>query len=163
MTILARKNPTPTPTYRLGNEWNPIQLVENMLRWDPFTSFYPTEGSMASAAFMPHVDVVETQSSYVFTADLPGIREEHLDIAVTGNQLVISGQREATAPQEGERCHLHERTHGTFRRTFTLPDGTNPEQVTASLRDGVLTLTVEKRQEVQPRRIQLSAKAQATA
>jgi HSP20 family protein len=138
-----------------------MQLFENMLRWDPITSLFP--GDVGSAAFVPHVDVTENASSYVFTADLPGVQEDQLDISLTGNQLVISGKREAPEPQEGARYHLYERAHGQFSRTFSLPDGINPDQVTASLKNGVLTLTVGKRPEVQPRRIPLSQKPQAHA
>jgi HSP20 family protein len=161
MSLITRKNPNQTLASRSTDDWRPMQMFENMLRWDPMSSLF--SGDAGSAAFVPHVDVTETPNSYVFTADLPGVREDQLDISLTGNQLVISGKRESGEAQEGSRYHLYERTYGQFTRTFSLPSGIDPEQVTANLKDGVLTLTVGKRPEVQPRRIQLSQKAQGKA
>ena len=163
MTTLAQTNRTPTPAKRTAYEWNPVRLVENMLGWDPFTSLMPAVDAMAKGVFVPTIDVIETKDGYRFTADLPGIPEENLDISFTGNQLVISGKREAAELPEVERYHLYERAHGQFTRSFTLPDGADPTQVTANLKDGVLTLMVGKRPEVQPRRIPLSQKPQGSA
>ena len=81
----------------------------------------------------------------------------------TGNQLVVSGKRELESSKDTERYHLYVRSHGQFSRIFTLPDGVNPDQVTANLKEGVLTLSVGKKPEVQPRKISLSGKAQGAA
>ena len=118
---------------------------------------------MVPQSYMPQFDVKETKDSYVFSADLPGIREEDLDISLNGNQLVVSGKREGEERKETEQYHLHERSYGRFSRAFSLPDGINREQIKAHLKDGVLTLTIGKTPEVQPRRIQISPKPAASA
>ena len=138
----------------------PFRMMRELMRWDPFRDNLLT---LEPQTFMPSFEVKETPTAYVFKADLPGIKEEDLDISLTGNQLVVSGNREQESNKETERFHLYERTHGRFSRIFTLPDGVNPDQVAANLKDGVLTLTVGKKPEVQPRKISLSTKAQGSA
>ena len=168
MANLARRDRNPMNWTTSG--WNPLRVMEGLLNWDPFTSpltspsasMLPTS---AAAVFLPQFDVHETNDSYVFTADLPGVKQEDLEITFTGNQLLVSGKRDAVELPEGDngRYHLCERTYGRFSRAFTLPEGVNGEQANAHLEDGVLTLTVGKLPEVQPRRIKLSPKSQATA
>ncbi|MFO0572856.1 MAG: HSP20 family small heat-shock protein [Polyangia bacterium] len=172
MTNLVRKENSQTPTRSGVSPWDPFRVMESLLGreslfgregllgWEP--ALLPLS-SGGTQGFAPRFDVKETKDSYVFTADLPGIKEEDLDISLTGNQLVVSGKREQESNKETERFHLYERTHGRFSRIFTLPDGVNPDQVAANLKDGVLTLTVGKKPEVQPRKISLSTKAQGSA
>ena len=150
-------------TRSAGTLWDPFRLMESMLNLAPYAPRYAT-GEVAPA-YYPQFDVKETKDRYEFSADLPGVKEEDLDISLTGNQLVISGKRaapEQKEQKEAERYHLSERSYGRFTRTFTLPDGISGEQVTAQLKDGVLTLSIGKRPEVQPRRIKLNEK-QASA
>jgi HSP20 family protein len=69
--------------------------------------------------------------------------------------LTVSGKREEEKREEGERFYAYERRHGSFTRSFTLPEGVDVEHINAELKEGVLSLTVPKRPEVQPKRIQL--------
>lgn len=163
MSNLTRRENSSHPNPQLANAWEPFRLMESMLGWNPISTLHPTNVATAPQNYMPRFDVKETQDSYVFAADLPGIREEDLDISLTGNQLVVSGKRECEQCKETEQYHLYERSSGRFSRAFSLPDGINPDQVKAHLKDGVLTLTVGKKPEVQPRRIQISAKPTASA
>lgn len=163
MTTMVRRENSQRPTRSAENAWDPFRLMDSMLRWEPFSSLMPSAGTAASQVYMPKFDVKETKDGYVFTADLPGIKEADLDISLTGNQLVISGKRDLEETKESEQYHLYERSYGQFSRSFALPEGVNPDSVSAHLRDGVLTLTVGKRPEVQPRRIQLSAKPHTSA
>ncbi|HYG68700.1 MAG TPA: Hsp20/alpha crystallin family protein, partial [Anaeromyxobacteraceae bacterium] len=105
--------------------------------------------------FVPSFEVKETKDAYVFKADLPGIREEDLDINLTGNRLTVSGKREEEKRSEEERYYAYERSYGSFSRSFTLPEGVDAEHVDAELRDGVLTVRIAKRPEVQPKRIEV--------
>lgn len=160
-TNLVRKENSQIPTRSGVSPWDPFRIMESMLGWEP--SLLPLGGGANAQSFTPKFDVKETKDSYVFTADLPGIKEDDLDISLTGNQLVVSGKREQESSKETERYHLYERSYGRFSRIFTLPDGVNADQVSANLKEGVLTLTVGKKPEVQPRKISLSAKAQGSA
>ncbi len=98
----------------------------------------------------------ETPDAYQFKADLPGILEAELEISLEGSRLTVAGKREEESIKDGERIHLSERSHGTFSRTFTLPEDVEGEKVVAELRNGVLTLMVPKRPEVRPRKINVS-------
>jgi len=132
----------------------PFAVMRNLMRWDPFRDI---EFPDAQGAYLPSFDIKETSGGYVFVADLPGVRQENLDINLTGNRLTISGKRESEEKKEGENWFTTERSFGSFTRTFSLPEGVDGSAVQAELRNGVLTLTVPKVPEVQPRRITIQA------
>ena len=126
---------------------DPFAFARELLSWDPFTA--------RPSAFAPTFEVKETADAYVVRADLPGVKEEDLDVSVHNNVLSISGARQAEERKEGESYFLYERQYGSFSRSFGLPDAADPEKVDAKLADGVLTLTVGKRVEAKPRKIAL--------
>lgn len=141
------------------NEWDPLRLMRDMLRWDPFSEMAPFSGAYDRYTFNPSFEVKETDNAYVFKADLPGVEEKDLDISVTGNRLTVSGRREAEERSEGETYFAYERGYGTFTRAFTLPDGVDGDHVQADLRNGVLTLHLPKRPELQPKKIEIKGLA----
>lgn len=146
--------------------WDPFHVVRDMMRWDPFRELSPLfSAEEMKGMFMPDVDVKETPNAFVFKADVPGMKEKDVDISLTGNRLTLSGKREEERREEKETYFATERTYGSFTRTFTLPGGTDPEHTTAELRDGVLTVSVPKVPEVQPKKIPVGAgeKPQAKA
>ena len=106
-------------------------------------------------AFQIIDDILETSEQYLVTAEVPGISRDDLDIRVHDGRLTISGvRRERT--QSCEQYHRVERGHGSFSRTFHLPVPVDGEQVTADLRDGVLTVTCPKVADGAARRIEVS-------
>jgi HSP20 family protein len=136
--------------------WNPLRVMNELLRWDPFGEL--AGAPLATSAFVPRFDVRETKDAYMFTADLPGLREEDVEVSVSGNTLTVSGQRQEEETTEGEQWHCAERSYGEFRRSFTLPEGADAAQASAEFKNGVLRLRVPKRAEVQPRRIAVGGK-----
>ena len=88
-------------------------------------------------------------------ADLPGVAEADLDIAVHTNVLSVSGSRQAEERKEGESYALYERQFGSFSRSFSLPDQADGDRIEAKLDRGVLTLTIGKKAEAKPRKIAL--------
>jgi len=84
------------------------------------------------------------------------VRDEDLDVTVTGDRITISGRREEESVSEGESYYVWERPAGSFSRSFTLPDGCDADHVEAELRNGVLTLKVPKRPEVKPRKVEIA-------
>lgn len=132
----------------------PFRLMRDFLRWDPYREAGLEYGE-ASNTFLPSFDVKETSEAYVFKADMPGIRQEDLDIDLTGNRLSIKGRRAAEVKAEGETLHLSERAYGTFARTFTLPEEVLATEVHAELKDGVLFLSIPKRPESKPQKIKI--------
>ena len=140
-------------------------------RWDPFRIMREMLGDTGEAGlaapwgeqmFSPPFEVLERKDAYIFKADLPGLREEDLDIQLTGNRLTVSGKREAEKVDESDRYYAYERMYGTFSRSFTLPEGIDAEHVRAELKEGVLNLIVPKKPEVQPKRIQIKPETPAT-
>lgn len=107
--------------------------------------------------FVPAFEVKETKDSYIFKADLPGVKENDLDITLTGDRLTISGKRETEQQEESDRFYAYERSFGSFSRSFTLPEGVDVNACNAELKEGVLMLRLPKLPEVQPKRIQVGA------
>jgi HSP20 family protein len=134
--------------------WDPFRMMSDLMRWDPFRD----AGGLGSLDFAPAFDVRETKGAYDITADLPGVREEDIDVSLTQNTLTVSGKRATEETQEGDRFYCAERSYGEFQRSFTLPEGADPDHVKAEFKNGVLRLTIPKRPEVQPRRISLGQK-----
>jgi HSP20 family protein len=151
MANLIRRDNREVARPAAAREWDPFRMMDALLRWDPFRS---DAGWLSDAVeFAPRFDVKETSDAYVVKADLPGLADKDVDITVTGNVLTISGQREAEHRQEGDRFFTTERSYGRFSRSLSLPDGANADNVQADLKDGVLTVQIPKRPEVQPKRI----------
>ncbi len=151
MSSLIRRRGTETP-----NVWDPFRIMLEMMG-EPAREAFTGQ----PASFVPSFEVFERKDGYVFKADLPGVKQEDLDIQLTENRLTISGKREAEERKEGERWYAFERQYGQFTRTFSLPEGVDGEHVRADLRDGVLTLVVPKKPEVQPRKIQIGSSQSA--
>lgn len=108
--------------------------------------------------FFPLVDVVETENAFVATADLPGLKKEDIEISVEDGVLSISGERklETETNGEGKSFKRIERAYGRFSRSFTLPQGIDPQKVEATFGEGVLKLTLPKNEIVKARKISIS-------
>ncbi len=106
----------------------------------------------------PPVDVTEDANQIVLQADLPGVDQQGLDIQIEQNVLTLKGARNLPRAGEtaGELYRRYERVAGSFARQFRLPPTVDAEKISASLKDGVLTLTLPKRAEAQPRQIKVS-------
>ncbi len=129
---------------------DPFHMARELLAWDPFF------GGRPATAFSPAFEVKETSEAFVLRADLPGVTENDLDIAVHNSVLTVSGSRQAEERKEGESYALYERQFGSFSRSFSLPDMANGEVVEARLDNGVLTLSIAKKTEAKPRKISLT-------
>lgn len=135
----------------LLSAWDPFRMMERLLG-EPFLEM---AGGRQVQPFFPAFDVQETNDRYIFKADLPGVKESDIQISLTGNQLTISGKREMEHEEETQNYFIIERAYGSFTRSFTLPQGADTEHCRAELKDGVLTVVLPKRPEMQPRRIGL--------
>ena len=148
MSLLARTNGNPASPSRYVAR-DPFQFARDLLSWDPFFA-----GRQVSA-FAPAFEVKETNEAFHVKADLPGVAEKDLDIAVHNNVLTVSGVRQAEERKEGESYALYERQYGSFSRSFSLPDTADGERIEAKLENGVLSLTIFKKAEAKPRKIAL--------
>ena len=113
------------------------------------------EHATAPQAWVPRVDIKEEAERFVIFADLPGVDPNSIEVQMDKGILSIKGQRSTGTAEEGARFSRIERAHGTFSRSFALPDSANPEGITAAGRHGVLEITIPKRAETTPRRIQV--------
>jgi len=117
-------------------------------------------GHNEGARLAPYgVDIRENGDQIVVEAELPGFKKEDVDITLENQTLTISAQRSEEEKRNGENGHgellLHERRYSRFLRSFTLPPTVDEKSVNAKLADGVLTLTINKREETKPRKIQV--------
>jgi len=154
MAIIRRGHEGERSIAQRAREWDPFELMRGMLGWDPFEEMRRTLAP-PGVGYVPSFDVKETKDSYVFKADLPGIKEDDLDVSITGNRLTVSGKREEETREEDARYFAYERTYGTFSRSFTLPEGIDADNITADLKNGELTLQIPKKPEVQAKKIPL--------
>lgn len=108
-----------------------------------------------NASWVPPVDIFEEADAIRITTEVPGVRPEDVKISLEGNVLTIHGQKQQQAEERTERVHRYERTYGVFERSFTLPATVDAKNIKASYDQGVLTVTLPKMAEAQPRQIQV--------
>ena len=99
----------------------------------------------------PAVDVIEDEKQYVIVAELPGLTKQDIEVKVDGDTLHVSGERKAPEVVEGRAYLRSERVYGRFTRSFRLPEDADPAGVAAEFRDGLLELRLAKREEAQPK------------
>jgi HSP20 family protein len=153
--ISVRSKDPGTGTQIARNEWDPFRSAREWLRWDPFREMTPFWPTTEVAGFAPAFEVKENKDGYLFKADMPGVKEQDIDITRTGNRLTITGKREAEKEDKGDTYYAYERSYGAFTRAFTLPEGIDDDHIHAELKEGVLTLMVPKKPEAQPKKISL--------
>ena len=108
-------------------------------------------------AFNPHCEIEETDRNFFLRFEVPGVREEDLDVEMKGQVLKISGERKKRIEEKGRAVHYSEMAFGNFERSFTLPDIVDLGSVEAEYDQGLLTVTAPKRESVTPRKIAISA------
>ena len=132
-----------------------------------FESFFGDSSLMPATKIfnrLPAVDIRETEKSYVLDMELPGHDEKGIEISVDGNNLTVSSKQEETKEEkkdiESDRGTwlLRERKVSSFSRSFKLPENTNPEEVTAEFKNGILVMEIQKRPEAQKKTIRITAK-----
>jgi HSP20 family protein len=140
-------------------EWNPMRVMREMLRWDPFREMAPLLPTLAPLERMewsPSFDVTETKDGYVFKADVPGVKKEDLEITITGNRVQIAGKRDTEQEAKTDTVYTYERHYGSFTRTFTLPEGADIDHAKSELKDGVLTLAIPKQASAQAKKVPIA-------
>lgn len=130
--------------------------------WDPFSDFHRLRRGFDAAYgkeshFTPAVDIQENEGHFSVVAELPGVKKEDLHIEVHDNVLTLKGERRFEAKADGQRYQRMERRYGSFTRSFALPQEVDAAAIEAKLADGVLELTVPKKPESKPRRIEVRA------
>jgi HSP20 family protein len=154
--------------------------MANLDRWDSFRGVSPDSQlnrlftdffgratqEQNLTTWAPAVDIYEGQNELVVKADLPDVKPEELDIRVENNILTIRGERKFEKKVDEKDYLRVERAYGSFARSFSLANTVNTDAIKADYKDGVLTLSVPKREEAKPKQIKVNvgaASGQATA
>jgi HSP20 family protein len=132
-----------------------------------FNTFFEAAPAGSSGAhtpmrrWIPAMDLVETEDAFVLRADLPGLSESDVNIELEDNVLTLSGERKAEHEERKEGYYRVERASGSFSRSLTLPEGVNPEAVTAAFERGVLEIRIPKPEQRKPRKVSISVGEQS--
>jgi HSP20 family protein len=107
----------------------------------------------------PAVDVTEDDKAYKIAAELPGMSEKDIDVSITGDMLVLKGEKRQEREEKDKNRYLAERSYGSFQRSFMLPDGIDRDKISAEFSKGVLTLTLPKTHEAQKQQKKIEVKS----
>ena len=141
-------------------------------RWDPFREVATLQNRLNSlfqdysrgenagdpvsaASFVPPVDIYEDDHKVVLKLEVPGLKQEDLDIQLENNNLTVRGERKFETEEKEENFHRIERRYGSFYRAFTIPNTVNADSVKADYDAGVLRIQLEKRAEAKPKQIKV--------
>ena len=129
----------------------------NRLFNETFSSAFCDGGELTQTGWLPPVDVYETDQNVMLKAELPGVDPKNVEIRVEDGTLYLKGERKFEREVKEEDYHRVERSYGSFSRSFALPSSVAAEKATAEYKDGVLTLTLPKKEEAKPRTIKILA------
>ncbi len=147
---------------------------DTLVRWDPFRDLVSIQDELnrlfgrtftggesmrpgASGAWMPPMDVYETEDAIVAKLELAGIEPNDVDVSVEDSTLTVTGKREFESETNEENYHRVERRYGSFARSITLPQTADVEKVGASFDRGLLTIEVPKVERAKPKKIEIKA------
>jgi HSP20 family protein len=121
-----------------------------MFDFDPFRPLGPVSefGGMEIA---PKVEVTEGEKSYAITAELPGVDEKDVSLTLQDDVLTVSGEKKSEREEKKEGYHVSERSYGSFRRSFRLPDDVDPDKILAKFDKGVMTISLPRSGKAKPK------------
>lgn len=126
---------------------------------DVFDTFFtPSFETAQSTAYKPRVDIHEDDKAVYIEADLPGLTKKDVSVSIDDNALILTGKRETKAETKEKGLYKVERRSGEFYRRFQLGDSIKQDAVEADFKDGVLTVTLPKQEEAQPKSIDVKVK-----
>jgi HSP20 family protein len=131
-----------------------LQEEVNRLFSTNLTRGFGEEG-IGRGAWNPSVDIYENKDHIVLEAELPGMNREDFELSVENNVITLRGERQFEKKEDSDNYHRVERSYGSFTRSFTLPQTVSADGATAEYRNGVLRVTLPKREETKARRIQI--------
>jgi HSP20 family protein len=110
---------------------------------------------IATGDWVPRVDIAETDKAFVIKAEIPEVNKEDVKVTVHNGVLTINGERKQEKEEKGKKFHRVERYYGSFTRSFTLPDNVSETKISASFKDGMLNLQIQKTEKVKPKSIEI--------
>ncbi len=154
---IIRRNNSPLSTYRPTSFDDPFErLVENVFEnfFAPFTPYSSLSRLEADTMVSPRLNVVETDKAFVVEAELPGVAKEDIKVAVDNRRVTLEAEaKRETAQKEDENVVYAERSVRKFARSFTLPTDVDDTNAQAKLENGILTLTLPKKEPAQAKKL----------
>lgn len=141
--------------------WRPTRdltgIREDMNRlFDSFFSGLPEQRrGLLEGEWAPSIDIAETDEDIVVTAELPGVKQEEVDITIADGVLTLKGEKKEEKEVKEKNYHRIERTYGSFQRSISLPTGTEAGKAKATYKDGILRITIPKVEEAKPKQIKI--------
>jgi HSP20 family protein len=154
MTLIRYQSPELSPwsaADRLSNLRDELNSFFEL----PFSSSFARAGQLFSG-WSPALDLYEGNDNVTAIVELPGMRKEEIEISLHDGTLTVSGERKRESSSNGDKAERTERYVGTFRRSIALPTRVDANKVSATYRDGILTVTLPKAEEVKPKQIQVN-------
>jgi HSP20 family protein len=138
----------------------------SVMHYDPFSSLKVFEDAVTrmlseprtGRPWSPAVDIIETENELVLKADLPEVKLEGIDIRVENETLTLKGERRFEKEEKAKGYHRIERNYGSFVRSFTVPSTVESDRVSAEYKNGVLTVTLPKKEAAKPRQVKVEVK-----
>lgn len=148
-------------------------MIMNIVRYDPFRELRNLQDEMTRlfsgvapsslsreemmhGAWNPSVDIYEDKENLVLEAELPGMKREDFELSIENNVITLHGERKFEKKSEGDNYHRVERSYGSFTRSFTLPQTVTPDGAVADFANGVLRVSLPKREETKARKIEIT-------
>ena len=137
-------------------DFGSLQERINRMFDDTIRTLYPTDGEeLEKGTWAPAVDIYETNDSFVVSADLPGLNKDEIQIDLKDNTLTLKGEKKFEEKVSKDNYIRVERAYGSFVRSFTLPQNVDPEKIKAKYKEGVLEVTIPKKEEAKPKQIKV--------
>jgi HSP20 family protein len=154
MTLIRYQSPELAP-WSAADRWSNLRDELNSFFELPFWSGLARTGQLFTG-WSPALDLYQSNDNVVAVVELPGMRKEDIEISLHDGTLTVSGERKLESTSNGEKAERSERYVGRFRRSIALPTRVDAGKVSATYRDGILTVTLPKAEEVKPKQIQVS-------
>jgi HSP20 family protein len=146
--------------------WRPFGALDELQRrfedilplWSTSRRFPFDDGE-----WVPAIDMYEKDNKYIVKTELPGMKEEDVDVSVVGESLTIKGEKKAESEIKEGDYYRSERSYGSFFRSIALPSDADPDKINANYEDGVLEVSISKAEAVKPKKVRVSSKKKAEA
>ncbi|HDQ13320.1 MAG TPA: Hsp20/alpha crystallin family protein [Sediminispirochaeta sp.] len=156
MNGLIKRKDRGTPARR----YDPFEYLQNEINriFDRDLWGWSEQGGLFDNGFTPAVDVRDNDDNIEVRCDLPGVEKDDLDISISGQSLTIKGEKKDSKEEKNGEYYHRESWSGSFQRSITLPDTVDPDKSSAEMKNGVLTLTLPKKEEKKRKQIEVKVK-----
>ena len=138
-------------------KWNPWRFEDFFDHYAGTVGLHTTRGqeAIATGDWSPRVDIVETEKEFVIKVEIPEVCKEDVNVSVDNRILTVLGERKKEKEEKGKKFHRTERYHGSFLRSFVLPDNVDEISIKASFKDGMLNIYIQKTEKKKPKEINI--------